>query len=87
MKTIGKPDVGIDETTQGVLDINANNDTIAVVDSRGIKPNYLIRNKAEIPSGTTWELGATGVEENAVLCGPVTVNGSLTITNGTLVII
>ena len=87
MKIIGKPDVGIDETTQGVLDINANNETIAVVDSRGIKPNYLVRHKAEIPSGTTWELGASGVEENAVLVGPVTVTGSLTITNGTLVII
>jgi len=87
MKKIGAPSVGIDETTQGVLDINANNEVIAVADSRGIKPNYLVRNKSEIPASTTWTLGASGVAENAVLAGPITVTGTLTITNGNLVIV
>ena len=83
MKKIGKPAVGLDETTQGTLDINANNETVATADANGIKTEYLYRNKTEIPNGDTWTVAST---ENAVLVGPITATGSLVV-NGTLVII
>ena len=83
MKKIGKPAVGLDETTQGTLDINANNETVATADANGLKTEALFRHKNEIPSGDTWTVASN---ENAVLVGPLTATGSLVV-NGTLVII
>jgi len=83
MKKIGSPAVGIYESTQGKLDINANSTTVAEADSNGFKSNVLIRNKNEVPNGDTWTVASS---ENAVLVGPITVTGSL-VCNGVLVII
>lgn len=83
MKKIGSPAVGIYESTQGKLDINANSTTVAEADTNGIKSNVLIRHKNEVPNGETWTVASS---ENAVLAGPITVTGTL-VCNGILVVI
>ncbi|BAQ85976.1 hypothetical protein [uncultured Mediterranean phage uvMED] len=81
MKPIGDVSTGVEEREQSKLDVRANNTTVAQADSSGLTTNFAFRHPNTITGNVTIDS-----DENCVMAGPITVEGTLTV-NGTLVIV
>ena len=81
MKKTGNVAAGLQETEQDVLDIRAKSQTSAQADESGLKTDFAFRH----PNTITGEVTIAS-DENCVMAGPITVEGTLT-DNGTLVIV
>ena len=80
MKKLGSVSTGIQETTQNELEVRAGSTTAATAFAGGMKGFF--SNPSTIATGDTWVIPA---DHNAILAGPITVNGTLTV-NGKLTI-
>jgi hypothetical protein len=86
MKSTGAVDTGIQQTTQGELEIRAGSSTVAKADSNGILSDVgIIRHKNIISTEIS-----IATDETACVGGPITISstGGITVNgNGIMVII